>query len=108
MHVWYEPSTLCRMSNTADGVRDIRISVFTPGHSPASLSFYCEASGFVIAGDVLFRESIGRTDLPGGDFDTLIRSIRTQLFCLDDDVVVHPGHGPSTTIGHERRFNPFL
>ena len=83
-------------------------ALFTPGHSPASLSFYCEASGFVIAGDVLFRESIGRTDLPGGDFDTLIRSIRTQLFCLDDDVVVHPGHGPSTTIGHERRFNPFL
>lgn len=82
--------------------------LFTPGHSPASLSFYCEESGFVISGDVLFRESIGRTDLPGGDFDTLLRSIRKKLLVLDDAVVVYPGHGPATTIGHEKRFNPFL
>lgn len=83
-------------------------ALFTPGHSPASLSFYCHDSGFVIAGDVLFRESIGRTDLPGGDFDTLLNSIRTQLLTLDDEVVVYPGHGPATTIGHEKKFNPFL
>lgn len=83
-------------------------ALYTPGHSPASLSFYCEASKFVIAGDVLFKESIGRTDLPGGDFDTLIKSIKKQLLPLGDDVNVHPGHGLSTTIGYERKFNPFF
>lgn len=82
--------------------------LLTPGHSPASLSFYCEKAGFVLAGDALFHESIGRTDLPGGDFDTLIRSIRTQLFSLPDETLVLPGHGPSTTIRHEREYNPFL
>jgi glyoxylase-like metal-dependent hydrolase (beta-lactamase superfamily II) len=83
-------------------------AIFTPGHSPASLSFFCEKDRFLIAGDVLFYDSIGRTDLPGGDFDTLIRSIKEELFPLGDDVVVHPGHGESTTIGRERQFNPFL
>lgn len=83
-------------------------TLFTPGHSPASLSFYCRESGFVIAGDVLFYGSIGRTDLPGGDFNTLIRSINEQLLVLPDDTVVHPGHGPKTTIGFERENNPFL
>lgn len=83
-------------------------SLFTPGHSPASLSFYCEASKFVIAGDVLFQGSIGRTDLPGGNFDTLIASIKTQLMPLPEEVEVYPGHGPKTTIGYEKRSNPFL
>lgn len=83
-------------------------AVLTPGHSPASLSFFCAADKFIIAGDVLFRESIGRTDLPGGDFDTLIASIKNKLFPLGDDVKVFPGHGPSTTIGFERSHNPFL
>lgn len=83
-------------------------SLYTPGHSPASLSFYCEASNFVIAGDVLFQNSIGRTDLPGGDFDTLITSIKEQLFPLGDEVRVYPGHGPATTIGYEKVNNPFL
>jgi len=83
-------------------------SLFTPGHSPASLSFYCKAADFVIAGDVLFNGSIGRTDLPGGDFDTLISSIKDKLFPLGDNVEVHPGHGPKTTIGFEKRTNPFL
>lgn len=82
--------------------------LFTPGHSPASLSFYCRESGFVIAGDVLFYGSIGRTDLPGGDFDTLISSIREQLLVLPDDTVIYPGHGPKTTIAFERVNNPFL
>ncbi len=62
----------------------------------------------MIGGDVLFRESIGRTDLPGGDHQTLLNSIRKELFVLPDDVVVHPGHGPSTTIGYEKRYNPYL
>lgn len=81
---------------------------FTPGHSPASLSFYSAADQFVIAGDVLFYEGIGRTDLPGGDFTTLIKSIQTNLFTLPDDVKVYSGHGPETTIGHEKQHNPFL
>ena len=83
-------------------------SLFTPGHSPASLSFYCEADKFVIAGDVLFYGSIGRFDLPGGNFQTLINSINTQLLPLGDDVIVYPGHGPHTSIGQEKRHNPYL
>ena len=82
--------------------------LFTPGHSPASLSFFHAETKQLIAGDVLFDGSIGRTDLPGGDFDTLISNIKNKLFPLGDDVVVYPGHGPSTTIGKEKKFNPFL
>ncbi|HMO37832.1 MAG TPA: MBL fold metallo-hydrolase [Saprospiraceae bacterium] len=82
--------------------------LLTPGHSPASLSFFCRADRFLIAGDVLFQGSIGRTDLPGGDYNTLIRSIREQLLPLGDDVTAYPGHGPATTIGFERLHNPFL
>jgi hydroxyacylglutathione hydrolase len=82
--------------------------LFTPGHSPGSISFYSEADGFVMGGDVLFQRSIGRTDLPGGDFDTLINSIRRNLLVLPDATKVYSGHGPATTIGEERRENPFL
>jgi hydroxyacylglutathione hydrolase len=82
--------------------------LLTPGHSPGSVSFYNEEEKFVISGDVLFKSGIGRTDLPGGDFDTLIASIRNKLFTLPDDVVVYSGHGPETTIGEEKRSNPFL
>lgn len=82
--------------------------LFTPGHSPASICLYNEKDKWVIGGDVLFYESIGRTDLPGGNFNALINSIRTQLFTLPDDVVVYPGHGQETRIGYERMFNPFL
>lgn len=81
---------------------------FTPGHSPASLSFFDKKSKQLIAGDVLFEGSIGRTDLPGGDFDTLIASIKDNFYDLGDDVIVYPGHGPSTTIGKEKKTNPFL
>ena len=81
---------------------------FAPGHSPASICFYNAAEKFVIAGDVLFQRSIGRTDLPGGDMTTLMESIFRELLPLDDDVVVYPGHGPSTTIGAERKSNPFI
>lgn len=82
--------------------------IFTPGHSPGSISLYSEKHKYLIAGDVLFHESIGRTDLPGGDFNTLLRSIKDELLNLHDEVVVYPGHGPTTTIGHERNHNPFI
>jgi glyoxylase-like metal-dependent hydrolase (beta-lactamase superfamily II) len=81
---------------------------FTPGHSPGSVSFYHEAGGFVIGGDVLFNGSIGRTDLPGGDYDTLVNSIQTKFFTLPDDTKVYSGHGPVTTVGFEKMNNPFV
>ena len=80
----------------------------TPGHSPASISFYFPDSGFVIAGDVLFRESVGRTDLPGANPDILVKSILEKLYTLPDETVVYSGHGMPTTIGHEKRYNPFV
>jgi glyoxylase-like metal-dependent hydrolase (beta-lactamase superfamily II) len=82
--------------------------ILAPGHSPGSICFYCEKQKILIAGDVLFRESIGRSDLFGGNHETLLKSIREQLFVLPDDVVVYPGHGIPTTIGYEKRNNPFL
>ena len=78
----------------------------TPGHSPGSVSFVGPA--VVLGGDVLFAGSIGRTDLPGGDFDTLIASIERELLSLPDATIVYTGHGPETTVGRERRANPFL
>lgn len=81
---------------------------FAPGHAPGHVVFYSAADGFVIGGDVLFQRSIGRTDLPGGDFDTLIRSIREKLFVLPDATIVYSGHGAETTIGEEKKYNPFL
>ena len=81
---------------------------FTPGHSPGSISLVNHKHHVVFAGDVLFQESIGRTDLPGGDFPTLEKSIREQLYTLEDQYVVCSGHGNETTIGHEKQFNPFV
>jgi glyoxylase-like metal-dependent hydrolase (beta-lactamase superfamily II) len=80
----------------------------TPGHSPGSVSFYHAPSGQVVVGDVLFRGSIGRTDLPGGSMDTLERSIRQQLYTLPDATTVWSGHGPETSIAHEKAYNPFV
>ncbi len=80
----------------------------TPGHSPGSISLYCEDQKFVISGDVLFRESIGRTDLPGCNHAALIESIQQQLMTLPEDVIVYSGHGEETTIGYENLNNPFL
>ncbi len=82
--------------------------LFTPGHSPGSLSFYCAEAGWVISGDVLFQGSVGRTDLPGGNMDQLLQSIREQLYVLPADTIVYSGHGPATTIGAEMRTNPFV
>ena len=79
-----------------------------PGHSQGSIALYDQKDGFVIVGDALFQGSIGRTDLPGGDFDTLISSIKNGLLSLPDSTVVYPGHGAPTTIGDEKKYNPFL
>ena len=89
------------------GDEEIKV-LYTPGHSSGSLSFYVPMSSIVLTGDALFAGSIGRTDLPGGDFDTLISSIRMKLFTLPSDTMVYPGHGPATTIGDEMRYNPYL
>lgn len=79
-----------------------------PGHSPGSICFYDATQGFMISGDVLFKRSIGRTDLPGGSYEQLIEGITTKLLPLQDEVLVYPGHGGETTIGAEKRGNPFL
>ena len=81
--------------------------IFVPGHSPGHIAFVNKEQNLCIGGDVLFQGSIGRTDLPGGDFDTLIKSIHEKMFPLGDDMIVHCGHGPSTTIGMEKTNNPF-
>lgn len=81
--------------------------LFVPGHSPGHLAFFQEEAKVCLGGDVLFNGSIGRTDLPGGDYQTLINSIHQQIFSLGDDVTVYSGHGPSTTVGHEKQTNPF-
>lgn len=88
------------------GNQSLRV-LFVPGHSPGHIALYDSLSKSLIGGDVLFQNSIGRTDLPGGDFDTLITSIHDKFFTLPDDVTVYCGHGPTTTIGFEKRTNPF-
>jgi glyoxylase-like metal-dependent hydrolase (beta-lactamase superfamily II) len=86
-----------------------RLSIhYLPGHSAGSIAFYCEKQHFIISGDVLFEGSIGRTDLPGGNYNTLMHSIKEKLFLLPDETIVYSGHGPETTIGEEKRSNPFL
>lgn len=82
--------------------------ISVPGHSPGSVALYCPESGFVITGDALFRGSIGRTDLPMGDYPTLIAAIRDRLLTLPPDTVVLPGHGPESTIGQEKSSNPYI
>ena len=79
-----------------------------PGHSPGSVCFYCTAQNFVIGGDVLFQRSIGRTDLPGGSHETLLKNIRQKLLVLPEETIVYSGHGLPTTIGDEKKYNPFL
>ena len=89
-------------------VGDLALEVLaTPGHSPAGVSYWLAAEKVVFCGDALFREGVGRTDFVGCDAEVLLRSIRSKLFALPDETVVYPGHGPQTTIGHERRFNPW-
>lgn len=78
----------------------------TPGHTPGGVCYY--GNGLVLAGDTLFQESVGRTDFPGGSFDDLVFGIQDKLFPLPEETVVYPGHGPETTIGHEKTYNPFV
>ena len=88
--------------------KDELLVIEAPGHSPGSICFYCARQSFVIGGDVLFKRSIGRTDLPGGNHETLLNNIRQKLFTLPDNTIVYSGHGPATTIGEEKQENPFL
>jgi hydroxyacylglutathione hydrolase len=107
----YEPTLPDHFLEEGDRVKFGNSSLdvlFVPGHAPGHIAFYSKAEKFCIGGDVLFQGSIGRTDLPGGDFRTLIKSIQTKLFPLGDDVTVYPGHGGLTTIGKEKKYNPFL
>jgi hydroxyacylglutathione hydrolase len=99
---WIEVGEPLRFGNSSLKV------LFVPGHAPGHLAFYDEVSQSLLAGDVLFRESIGRTDLPGGSHPVLMRSIIEEVFTLPEDVKVYPGHGPATTVGHERKYNPFF
>jgi hydroxyacylglutathione hydrolase len=89
------------------GTSEVHV-LHTPGHTQGSISLWMPGEGKLVAGDTLFRDSIGRTDLPGGDGRQILRSIHEKLMPLPDDTVVVPGHGPNTTIGREKRFNPFL
>lgn len=84
------------------------VVLHTPGHSPGSVSYYLAEEKLVFSGDALFAGSIGRTDLPGGDYHTLIKSIKEYLFTLPEETIVYPGHGPQTTVGEEKKYNPFL
>lgn len=102
----FKPDPILPGTLTMAGIR-IQ-ALFTPGHAPGHLSYYLPEVSAVISGDALFRESVGRTDLPMGDFDTLAESIRTQLYTLPEDTNVLSGHGPQTTIGHEKKHNPFV
>jgi len=108
----YEPSPLPEVylpeTGTVEFGDTVLELIFAPGHSPAHLCFYNRADNVLVGGDVLFKGSIGRTDLPGGDHDLLIRNIEEKLFTLPDDCVVYPGHGPETTIGYEKETNPFF
>ncbi|MEI6585371.1 MAG: MBL fold metallo-hydrolase [Sediminibacterium sp.] len=102
------PLHFLNQENTISLGQDQLTIRFTPGHSPGSISFYCAEQGFIISGDVLFYESIGRTDLPMASHEQLLNSIKEQILTLPDEVIVYSGHGRPTTIGHERKNNPFL
>lgn len=103
-----EPVTFLEEGNVVDFGKSSLEILFLPGHSPGSIGFLNKNEGFIISGDVLFYESIGRTDLPGGNLEQLLESIRKKLFCLDSTLKVYSGHGPHTDIGHEKSYNPFL
>jgi hydroxyacylglutathione hydrolase len=103
-----KPQLFIEGDTTIEFYRDKFQVLHTPGHSKGSISFYCAEQAFVISGDVLFKQSIGRTDLPGGDYNELITTIKSQLLTLPAETVVYSGHGPSTQIGLEIQHNPFL
>lgn len=100
-------SFLTEGTNLTVGKENLKI-LFVPGHSPGHVVFYHQGSGKAIAGDTLFRGSIGRTDLPGGNQDLLLKKIKEVLFSLPEDTIIYPGHGSETTIGFEKENNPFV
>lgn len=102
------PEPKISLSTTPDGVQSTVRALFTPGHTEGGVCYVDDVERCVFAGDTLFFGSVGRTDLPGGDMATLIESIKNELFALPRDYVVYPGHGPSTSIEHERSSNPFV
>lgn len=111
IHVEVEPLTLDRDLVDGDTIPlgDETIHVLhVPGHSPGGLAFYLPESGLLISGDTIFNGSVGRTDLWGGDMAQLLNSIREKIYTLPDETVIAPGHGPTTTVADEKRFNPFL
>ncbi len=103
--VSFEHNMLLGFCNDQAPIAEVR---HAPGHSPGHVVFYVESLGVLFCGDVIFHQGVGRTDLPGGDMDTLVNSIRTQVFSLPDETRLLPGHGPETTVGYERENNPFL
>ena len=112
MGMQYEPSPLpdqylSETGTVSFGETELQL-IFAPGHSPAHLCFYDETANILVGGDVLFKGSIGRWDFPGGNFDLLISNIKEKLFTLPDDCTVYPGHGSETTIGQEKKTNPFF
>jgi len=102
------PETFLAESGTIDFAGNAIELIFAPGHSPAHLCFYLPNEKLLIGGDVLFRNSIGRTDLPGGNQEQLIRHIKEKIYTLPEDITVYPGHGPATTVGFEKNTNPFV
>jgi hydroxyacylglutathione hydrolase len=102
------PETFLPETGTIEFGNTTLTLIFAPGHSPAHLCFYNAADGWIAGGDVLFRNSVGRTDLPGGNHQQLIQNIKEKLFVLPDETVIYPGHGPKTTIGYEKESNPFF
>ena len=104
-----EPADFLLDEQSIIELADIKLSVLhTPGHTPGGICLYCEDEGIVFTDDTLFAESIGRTDFPNGDTEQLLKSIREKLFVLPDETKVYSGHGPVTTIAHEKNYNPFL
>lgn len=101
------PDVLLGPGNFSIGPFEFEV-LYTPGHSPGSISFLMQAEKAIFSGDVLFNRGIGRTDLPGGDFATLQDTILNSLYKLANEITVYPGHGPKTTIGEEKRYNPFV
>jgi len=106
-----DPKEIGSYVNEGDEIHfgDITLkALHVPGHSPGSIVYYCEKEAVMFSGDVIFKGSVGRADLPGGDFYTLIKGIREKLLPLPDKTVIYPGHGPKTTIGEEKRSNMYL
>jgi glyoxylase-like metal-dependent hydrolase (beta-lactamase superfamily II) len=107
----YEPVNADRFVSEGDEIRfgnTVLKALLTPGHSPGSISYYCQSDRCVFTGDALFRHDIGRTDLWGGNEETLVNAIQTQLLTLPDDTKIYPGHGPASTVEEEKKHNPYI